>query len=147
MLDIVVTNDKCMPKAATDGSAGLDLRLGIKTAAGYTVMTPGMELKFSTGVKVAIPKGWVGLLLPRSGLGTKFKVKLDNTVGIIDSDYRGEIKVCMTNTGSKEFTVEDYERVCQLVIVPHMDVSRFNVVNALEETARGEGGFGHTGKS
>ena len=146
MLDIKIKNKDCMPKAASDGSAGMDLRFGVKTAVGYTLLQGGGGISFCTGVAVAIPLGWVGLLVPRSGFGTKYKVKLDNTLGIIDSDYRGYIRAVITNTGEKDCIIEDYERICQLVIVPHYDVTKFNVVEELSSTNRGSSGFGDSGR-
>lgn len=145
MLDIVLKTPECLPYVGSEDAAGMDLRMAIKTGAGFTALKPGEGIKFSTGVKIAIPKGWVGLVAPRSGLGSEFKLKLDNTVGFIDSDYRGWIKVSMTNTGNKVAYLSDFERVCQLVIVPHLS-PEFNVVDELTKTARGEGGFGHSGK-
>jgi dUTP pyrophosphatase len=144
MLDIVLQTPECEPHVGSKEAAGMDLRLAIKTAAGFTALSPGESISFSTGVKIEIPIGWVGLVAPRSGLGCKYKIVLDNTIGFIDSDYRGWIKVSMTNRGSETAFIGDYDRVCQLVIVPHY-LPTFRVVDELSKTTRGSGGFGHTG--
>lgn len=145
-LDIVLHNELCMPKKGSKEAAGIDLRLCLDSAAGFTPLAPGESLHFSTGVKVKIPRGWVGLLLPRSGLGTKFKIRLDNTVGVIDSDYIGWIQAFITNTGHETAFLGDYDRVCQLVIVPHYEFKGFNIVKELPDTERGSSGFGSSGK-
>ena len=145
-LDIVLQNEFCLPKKGSEDAAGIDLRLCIDTAAGFTPLMPGESLAFTTGVKVRIPQGWVGLLLPRSGLGTEFKIRLDNTVGVIDCDYTGWIKAFITNTGTLPVFLADYERVCQLVIVPYYVYKGFNIVMELPETVRGDSGFGDSGK-
>lgn len=148
-LDIVLANPNCMPHVGSEYAAGMDLRMNIKTAAGYTMLEPNGVLTFSTGVKIKIPTGWVGLIAPRSGLGFKYEVRLANTLGVIDSDYLGEIKVKIRNCGDLPMDIEDFERICQMVIVPHYKVKgSFNVVASLEHynTERGEEGFGHSGR-
>lgn len=148
-IDIVLLNENCMPHVGSDEAAGMDLRMNVRTAAGYTMLEPNQVWEFGTGVKVKIPTGWVGLIMPRSGLGFKYEVKLANTVGVIDSDYLGEIKVKVRNCGDKVMDIADFERICQMVIVPHYKVkNNLNVVDSLEHynTERGEGGFGHSGR-
>lgn len=144
---IKVNNELCKPHIGSEGAAGMDLRFAVKTGEGYTPFMPGQSIMFSTGVSIEIPEGWVGLLLPRSGFGTKYEVRLKNTVGVIDSDYRGEIKVAIRNCGDKEVMIEDFERVCQLLIVPHYKIYENLVyVSELSDTARGDTGFGSSGK-
>lgn len=144
---LVVTNKDCTPVVGSEQAAGIDLRMNVRTAAGFTPFMPGDTLHFGTGVKMAIPEGWVGLVMPRSGLGFKYRVRLDNTVGVIDSDYRGEIMVKITNCGKTEYMLEDFERVCQMVIVPHYKVyDNLEFVDDLADTERGSSGFGHSGR-
>lgn len=148
-IDIVLLNKECMPHVGSEEAAGMDLRMNIRTAAGYQILMPGETLEFGTGVKVKVPTGWAGLILPRSGLGFKYEVRLANTVGCIDSDYLGEIKVKIRNCGTIPMEIEDYERMCQMVIVPHYKVhDNFNIVDSFNHyaTVRGESGFGDSGR-
>lgn len=146
-INIVLLNENAKPHVGSEHAAGMDLRMNIQTAQGYTPLLRGESIEFGTGVKVQIPRGWVGLIAPRSGLGFKYEIRLANTVGVIDSDYTGEIKVKMRNTGEHDVMLEDFERVCQMVIVPHYKVwENFNYVDSLEPTERGENGFGSSGK-
>ena len=139
-LRIEVLNPEAVPykKFATD--AGIDLRACIDTEV--LTLIPYESYKIDTGIRVAIPEGYCGLVIPRSGMGTAYKLSLDNTVGVIDSDYRGNIYVHITSeTGMK---LKQYERFAQLVIVPVL--TSYNIVDNLESTERGDGGFGHTGR-
>jgi len=146
-INIVLLNKQAKPKIGSKEAAGMDLRMNIQTAQGYTPLLVGESIQFGTGVKVQIPRGWVGLILPRSGLGFKYEIRLANTTGVIDSDYRGEIQVKMRNCGEHEVMLEDFERVCQMVIVPHYKVhDNLNFVDSLEDSERGESGFGKSGK-
>ncbi len=126
----------------TGGAAGMDL-----TAAPDEplVLQPGQRALVPTGISVALPPGHEGQIRPRSGLAVKHGLTLLNAPGTIDEDYRGEVKVLLANLGQEPFTVEAGMRVAQLVVAP---VCRVEVqeVEALEETARGAGGFGHTGR-
>jgi len=130
-----------LPAYATEGSAGLDLRAAVKEPL---VIEPGDRVLVPTGLKVAIPPGYEGQVRARSGIAFRHGVGLPNAPGTIDSDYRGELKVLLTNWGREPFTVQRGDRVAQLVIAP---VARAEVVTveALDETARRDGGFGHTG--
>jgi len=141
MLLISVLEEGCYPERAHFTDAGIDLK-----ASEAKVLDVGEVYPMSVGIKVEIPAGYVGMIFPRSGLGSKKGVVLANTVGIIDSDYRGEIICSLKNAGSFEYRIEQYERIAQLVIVPCM-IGDFFVVeeNELSDTSRGEGGFGHTG--
>lgn len=146
-INIVLLNENAKPYVGSEHAAGMDLRMNIQTAQGYTPLMRGESLAFGTGVKVQIPRGWVGLITPRSGLGFKYEIRLANTLGVIDSDYTGEIMVKMRNCGEEDVMLEDFERVCQMVLVPHYRVyDNFNYVDELTETARGGKGFGSSGK-
>lgn len=138
---IKVADTKLVPVRAHPTDAGADLRSNNET---FTLKM-GEKVKVYTGVKMEIPVGYVGLIVPRSGLGSKYRVTIANNVGVIDSDYRGEIMAFLVNDGAEDVQIEKYERICQIMIVPVALVS-FNVVPKLSETGRGEGGFGHTGK-
>lgn len=127
-----------IPSHATAGAAGLDLR-----AAECARITPGATVAVRTGLHVAIPEGYCGLVLPRSGLGTK-GIILANSVGLIDSDYRGECICFMYNRSSKPFHIQEGDRVAQLLIVKFERIE-FEVVDNLPSTERDSGGFGSTG--
>lgn len=128
------------PSYATLGDAGADLR-----ARRETVLTPGQRALVATGVAVAIPHGYVGLVHPRSGLAAKHGLTVVNAPGTVDSGYRGEIKVCLLNTDrSNTYTVSRGERIAQLVI-QRVETALFDPVVELPESERGEGGFGSSG--
>ena len=132
-----------LPHYATGGSAGLDLRAC--TEAPMTI-EPGQTHLVPTGIAIHIgdPR-YAAMILPRSGLGHKSGIVLGNLVGLIDSDYQGQLMVSLWNRGQQTFTLNPMERIAQLVIVPVMQVE-FNVVENFEESDRGAGGFGSTGK-
>jgi dUTP pyrophosphatase len=132
-----------LPSYATSGSAGLDLRVcldkPLQIAPGETVLLP-------TGLSIYIGKSQLAaVILPRSGLGHQHGIVLGNLVGLIDSDYQGELKISCWNRGQDHYTVNPGERIAQLVFVPVVQAS-FEVVDAFVETSRGEGGFGSSGK-
>lgn len=132
-----------MPSYATPGSAGLDLRAcideTIEIAAGQTVLVP-------TGLSIFVEDpAYAALILPRSGLGHKHGIVLGNLVGLIDSDYQGQLMVSTWNRGSTPFKLEPMERLAQLVIVPIAQVE-FNIVEEFAASERGAGGFGSTGR-
>ena len=130
------------PSYATEGSAGIDLRACIDAPL---VLAPGATELIASGIAVDMRDATMAaLVLPRSGLGHKHGIVLGNLVGLIDSDYQGEIKVSCWNRGSETFSIAPGERIAQLVFVPVNQV-QFNVVDAFAPTARGEGGFGHSG--
>ncbi|TAK91278.1 MAG: dUTP diphosphatase [Burkholderiaceae bacterium] len=132
-----------LPHYATGGSAGLDLRAC--TEAPMTI-EPGQTHLVPTGIAIHIgDPGYAAMILPRSGLGHKSGIVLGNLVGLIDSDYQGQLMVSIWNRGQQTFTLNPMERIAQLVIVPVMQVE-FNVVEDFEESDRGAGGFGSTGK-
>lgn len=131
------------PKFQTNGSAGIDLFNNGEPQLINPHYTSGI---INTGVSVEIPKGYVGLIFPRSSLGFKYECTLVNSVGVIDSDYRGEIKARIVNLSNKEFILEEGERFCQLVVVPCLtDITYVDSKEELEKSDRGELGFGSTG--
>jgi dUTP pyrophosphatase len=131
-----------LPTYATEGSAGLDLRACIDAPI---TLKPGQTILIPTGLAMYLEDpGFAALLLPRSGLGHKHGVVLGNLTGLIDSDYQGELMVSTWNRGDKTFVIEPGERMAQMIIVPVVQ-AKFNVVDEFEKTARGAGGFGHTG--
>ena len=133
-----------LPKYASDGSAGLDLRACIEHVQ---TLNPGETFLIPTGISIFIKNpNYAGLILPRSGLGHKHGIVLGNLVGLIDSDYQGELLISCWNRGDKSFLINPLERVAQLVIVP-VAQAKFNLVDDYVETECGEGGFGSTGKS
>ena len=132
-----------LPAYATAGSAGLDLRACLDQAL---TIKPGATHLLATGLAIHIDDpGYAALILPRSGLGHKHGIVLGNLVGLIDSDYQGELMVSCWNRGTEPFTVEVGERIAQLIIVPVVQ-ARFRVVDGFEASRRGGGGFGHSGR-
>lgn len=132
-----------LPAYATPGSAGLDLRACIEREI---VLEPGQTELISTGIAIHLNDRKLGaLILPRSGLGHKHGIVLGNLVGLIDSDYQGEILVSCWNRGSTPFTLKPMERIAQLVVVPVVQIA-FTVVDEFAATRRGANGFGSTGK-
>lgn len=132
-----------LPEYASDGSAGLDLRACI---ADTLVLEPGATELLPTGICIHIAdSGFAGIILPRSGLGHKHGIVLGNLVGLIDSDYQGQLFVSCWNRGTEPYTIEVGARIAQLVIIPVVQV-RFNRVDDFDESQRGSGGFGSTGK-
>lgn len=144
ILDVRIGDSIPLPAYATDGSAGLDLRVcidaPIQIAAQETVLLP-------TGISIYIadPK-LAAVILPRSGLGHKNGIVLGNLVGLIDSDYQGELKISCWNRGVEHFTVNPGDRIAQLVFVPVVQAA-FEIVTEFTESSRGEGGFGSSGRA
>ena len=133
-----------LPSYGSAGSAGLDLRACIEKDL---VINPGETELIPSGISIYIKNpGYAALILPRSGLGHKHGIVLGNLVGLIDSDYQGELLISCWNRGDKEFIINPLERIAQLVLVPVYQAS-FNLVNDFESSERGEGGFGSTGKT
>lgn len=132
-----------IPHYATHGSAGLDLRACLD---GAVILNPGETRLIPTGLAIHLrDPGYAAMLLPRSGLGHKHGVVLGNLVGLIDSDYQGQLMVSLWNRGKEAFTIQPFERIAQMVIVPVVQAS-FNLVDDFDASHRGEGGFGSTGK-
>ena len=133
-----------IPTYASEGSAGLDLRACINDPV---VINPGKTELIPTGISIFIKDpGYAGLILPRSGLGHKHGIVLGNLVGLIDSDYQGELFISTWNRGTTSFTINSMDRIAQLVIVP-VSLATFNMVSDYSKSDRGDGGFGSTGKS
>lgn len=145
-LEVKILNEKIrsqLPHYATPGSAGLDLRACLDTAI---TVNPGETHLIPTGMAIHLgDPGYAALILPRSGLGHKHGIVLGNLVGLIDSDYQGELMVSCWNRGQTPFKLEPMERLAQLVVVPVIQVE-MEVVDNFEQSHRGEGGFGSTGK-
>ena len=131
-----------MPQYATEHSAGLDIRADLEAPV---VLNPLERKLIPTGLFIELPAGYEAQMRPRSGLALKHGITLLNTPGTIDADYRGEIGVILVNLSGQPFTVNDGERICQMVVAAHARVD-WEPVEALGETERGAGGFGHTGK-
>jgi len=132
-----------LPAYATPGSAGLDLRACLDAPL---VLEPGSTHLVPTGLAIHLADpGYAAVILPRSGMGHKHGIVLGNLVGLIDSDYQGQLMVSTWNRGSTAFTLNPMERLAQLVIVPVLQVG-FNVVDEFDTSERGQGGFGSTGK-
>ena len=131
-----------LPQRQTEGAAGYDLRACVEAPV---TLEPGEGYSFPTGLAGEIPQGLVGLIFCRSGLGVKHGISLPNCVGVIDSDYRGELIVPLRNFGDKAYTIQPGERIAQLVLVP-VFLPPVAEVEELSETQRGTGGFGSTGK-
>ncbi len=130
------------PEYSTPYSAGMDLRANIDQPI---TLKPLERKLIPTGLFIELPVGYEAQIRPRSGLALKKGMSVLNTPGTIDADYRGEIGVILVNLSNEEFIVNDGERICQMVIAKHETISWQNV-EALQDTTRGEGGFGHTGK-
>jgi dUTP pyrophosphatase len=136
------TSDLPLPAYATEHSAGMDLCAAVNDDV---VLAPGSTTLIPTGFAIALPEGYEAQVRPRSGLAIKHQVGIMNSPGTIDADYRGEVKVILTNFGRSEFIVRRGDRIAQLVVAPCTRV-RWEEQGSLAETARGAGGFGHTGK-
>ena len=136
-----------LPSYETPGAAGADIRANLRPedrASGFT-LDPMHRAIVPTGIRVEIPVGFEMQIRPRSGLAVKHGITLPNTPGTIDSDYRGPLGVALINLGAEPYTIQHGDRIAQMIIAPVVQVG-FEVVEALSDTARGEGGFGSTGK-
>jgi dUTP pyrophosphatase len=141
ILDARLSED--LPRYATSGSAGLDLRACISAPI---TLKPGEANLVPSGIAIHLEdSGLAAMILPRSGLGHKHGIVLGNLVGLIDSDYQGQIFVSVWNRGHGEFTIQPLERIAQMIVVPVVQVE-LNVVSDFETSQRGAGGFGHTGR-
>ncbi|WP_447722591.1 dUTP diphosphatase [Edwardsiella tarda] len=143
ILDARIGQQFPLPTYATPGSAGLDLRACLDSAV---VLAPGETTLLPTGLAIHIADpSLAAMILPRSGLGHKHGIVLGNLVGLIDSDYQGQLMISVWNRGQTTFTIEPGERVAQLVLVPVVQAD-FNLVESFEDSSRGAGGFGHSGR-
>ena len=143
MLKIKVVNKghQPLPQYATEQSAGMDLRANLEAPV---MLRPLERRLIPTGLHIALPVGYEAQVRPRSGLALKKGITVLNTPGTIDADYRGEIGVVLINLSQDDFVVEDGERIAQMIIARH-EQGLFEEVEVLDETERGEGGYGHTG--
>lgn len=132
-----------LPQYATGQSAGMDIRANLDEPI---VLKPLQRCLVPTGLYIALPKGFEAQIRPRSGLALKKGIGVLNSPGTIDADYRGEICIILINFSAEEFTIEDGERIAQMVIARH-EQAEWQEVEVLDETERGAGGFGHTGKT
>ena len=132
-----------LPQYATGQSAGMDIRANLDEPI---VLNPLQRCLVPTGLYIALPKGFEAQIRPRSGLALKKGIGVLNSPGTIDADYRGEICIILINFSAEEFTIEDGERIAQMVIARH-EQAEWQEVEVLDETERGAGGFGHTGKN
>ncbi len=133
--------DLALPGYATEQSAGMDLLAAIEAEV---VLAPGERRLIPSGIAIALPAGLEAQVRPRSGLALKHGITVLNSPGTVDADYRGEIGVILINLGQEPFTIQRGDRIAQLVIASHAQ-ARWRVVEALEDSARGAGGFGSTG--
>jgi len=131
-----------LPAYETAFSAGMDLRANINEDI---ILRPLERKLIKTGIFIELPEGYEAQIRPRSGLAYKYGVGIVNSPGTIDADYRGEIGVILVNLSNENFIIKDSERICQMVIAKHETIT-WEEVDVLEETKRGAGGFGHTGK-
>lgn len=136
-----VSPNAVVPTYGSKCAAGMDLY----SSDTYSI-APGETVLVHTGISMEIPDGYFGAIYPRSGLATKRGLRLANCVGVVDSDYRGEIIVALYNDSTETQSVELRDRIAQMVIQPYERLQVFDVVNELSDTERGSGGFGHTGK-
>ena len=147
VLDVKILDSRlrdCLPAYATSGSTGLDLRAATDSEM---VVAPGQTVLVPTGMAIHLADpGLAAMILPRSGLGHKHGIVLGNLVGLIDSDYQGQLMVSVWNRGDTPFTLAPLERIAQLIIVPVVQVA-LNIVEDFAGSERGEGGFGSTGRS
>ncbi len=142
-VEIVNKSQNPLPQYETVNSSGLDLRASIDK---NIVLKPLERTLIATGLFISIPSGYEAQVRPRSGLAFKHGLTVLNSPGTIDADYRGEIKVILVNLSNKEFTIQNGERICQLVFAKVEQINWVNVA-VLDDTERGTGGFGHTGKN
>jgi dUTP pyrophosphatase len=134
--------DLPLPAYATEGSAGMDVCAAVETDL---VMRPGETVLVPTGFAIALPPGYEAQVRPRSGLAVKHQIGILNSPGTIDADYRGEVKIILTNFGKQDFVIRRGERIAQLVIARYARAG-WEVRDSLDDTRRGAGGFGHTGR-
>lgn len=140
-INVINTSKQPLPQYATPQSAGMDLRANIDESV---TLQPLERHLFPTGLRISLPEGYEAQVRPRSGLALKHGITVLNSPGTIDADYRGEVGVVLVNVSNEPFTVEPGERIAQMVIARH-EQAEFIVVEELDATERGEGGYGHSG--
>lgn len=141
-IQIINKSKHPLPAYATELSAGMDIRANLSASV---TLKPLERCLISTGLYIALPKGYEAQIRPRSGLAIKKGITVLNSPGTIDADYRGEICIILVNLSAEPFVIEDGERIAQMVIARH-EQAEWTEVQTLDETERGSGGFGHTGK-
>jgi dUTP pyrophosphatase len=141
-IKIINKSPNSLPTYSTLLSAGLDLRAHLHDDI---ILKPLQRVLVPTGLYIELPEGYEAQIRPRSGLAYKHGISVLNSPGTIDADYRGEVKVILVNLSNDDFTIKNGERICQMVIAKH-ETAKFELVEELGDTDRGEGGFGHTGK-
>ena len=139
---IINKSNNTLPKYATPHSAGMDLKANLDSPV---TLKPLERALIPTGLFVELPVGFEAQIRPRSGLAVKYGISVLNSPGTIDADYRGEIRVVLVNLSNNEFVINHGERICQMVVAKHATVD-WQETNVLEDSERGDGGFGHTGK-
>lgn len=142
-VQVINKSKHSLPAYATELSAGMDIRANLSEPV---TLAPMQRCLIPTGLYIALPQGFEAQIRPRSGLAIKKGITVLNSPGTIDADYRGEICIILINLSTEAFVIEDGERVAQMVIARH-EQPQWQEVHVLDETVRGEGGFGHTGKS
>ncbi len=140
-INIINKGHQPLPAYATPQSAGMDLRANIDADI---ILKPMQRHLVPTGLHIALPVGYEAQIRPRSGLALKHGITVLNSPGTVDSDYRGEVMVLLVNLSDTDFVIRDGERIAQMVVARHEQVE-FQLVTSLDETERGEGGYGHTG--
>ena len=140
---IINKSNNDLPAYSTEFSAGMDIRANLEEPV---VLKPMERKLIPTGLSIELPKGYEAQIRPRSGLALKKGITVLNTPGTIDADYRGEIRIILINLSQEDFVIEHGERICQMVVAAHETV-KWEQVEVLEDTVRGAGGFGHTGKN
>lgn len=143
IVKIVNQSNNPLPEYSTIHSAGMDLRANLSNPV---TLKPLERVLVPTGLYIELPVGYEAQIRPRSGLALKKGITVLNSPGTIDADYRGEIGIILVNLSNEEFVIQHGERICQMVIAQHEHIG-WDVVEVLEETVRGAGGFGHTGKN
>ena len=131
-----------LPAYTTEGSSGMDIRAAVETEL---IIKPAETVLVPTGFYIEVPEGYEAQIRPRSGLAIKSSIGILNSPGTIDSDYRGEVKIILTNFGNQNFIIKRSDRIAQMIITPVIHAA-WEEVQSLNETRRGSGGFGHTGK-
>jgi dUTP pyrophosphatase len=143
IVKIVNQSNNPLPEYSTEHSAGMDIRANVSEPI---VLKPLERVLVPTGLFIELPVGYEAQIRPRSGLALKKGITVLNSPGTIDADYRGEVGIILINLSSEEFVIQHGERICQMVIARHEHIG-WEAVDVLEETVRGAGGFGHTGKN
>lgn len=141
IVKLVNTSNNPIPAYATEQSAGMDLRANLESPV---TLNPGERKLIPTGLHIQLPAGYEAQVRPRSGLALKKGITVLNSPGTIDADYRGDVGVVLYNASDSPFVVENGERIAQMIIA-HYEQVEFDLVKTLDESSRGEGGFGHTG--